>query len=135
MSVVVIDASAVVCAMLPHDKRSAAAGARIAAADLLQAPAVLDFEVIHVIRRLLLTDALMTEGRAGAMLDLLAELPIQRTPMDRVLASRTLAHRGNLSAYDASYVALAETIGATLVTADLRLANAPGIQCAVEAIA
>ena len=43
----------------------------------------------------------------------------------------TLRH--DLSAYDATYVALAETIGATaLLTTDARLANAPGINCRIE---
>ena len=40
--------------------------------------------------------------------------------------------RSNLSTYDAGYVALAEHIGATLVTADARLARAPGVRCAIE---
>jgi predicted nucleic acid-binding protein len=38
----------------------------------------------------------------------------------------------NLTAYDASYVALAELLGAPLVTADARLAKAPSLKCAVE---
>ena len=41
------------------------------------------------------------------------------------------ALRHNLSAYDATYVALTEMIGATsLLTTDARLASAPGINCA-----
>ena len=38
----------------------------------------------------------------------------------------------NLSAYDALYVALAERLGATLLTADSRAARAPGLRCSVE---
>jgi predicted nucleic acid-binding protein len=45
-----------------------------------------------------------------------------------LLAQRTWELRHNLSTYDASYVALAETIDATLVTLDTRLAKAPGIR-------
>jgi predicted nucleic acid-binding protein len=37
--------------------------------------------------------------------------------------------RDNLTAYDASYVALAESLGCPLATADLRLARAPGALC------
>jgi predicted nucleic acid-binding protein len=45
------------------------------------------------------------------------------------------ALRHNLSAYDATYVALAELTGATaLLTTDARLANAPGIDCPVELV-
>jgi predicted nucleic acid-binding protein len=40
--------------------------------------------------------------------------------------------RDNLKAYDACYVALAELLGATLVTTDARLSRAPQIMCSVE---
>jgi predicted nucleic acid-binding protein len=37
-----------------------------------------------------------------------------------------------VTAYDGCYVAIAETLEVPLVTADRRLANAPGLRCAVE---
>jgi predicted nucleic acid-binding protein len=40
--------------------------------------------------------------------------------------------RDNLSAYDASYVALAESLDTVLLTGDERLARAPAIRCEVE---
>ena len=40
--------------------------------------------------------------------------------------------RDNVTPYDAAYVALAEALGVPLLTADARLANAPGIRCEVE---
>ena len=40
--------------------------------------------------------------------------------------------RGNLTAYDAAYVALAELLGAPLVTLDTRLARAPGTRCEIS---
>jgi predicted nucleic acid-binding protein len=43
--------------------------------------------------------------------------------------------RDNVSAYDASYIALAETLEAPLVTRDARLARAPGIRAEVEVYA
>jgi predicted nucleic acid-binding protein len=39
--------------------------------------------------------------------------------------------RGNLSSYDASYVALAESLDCPLLTADGRLSRSPGIRCSV----
>ena len=45
---------------------------------------------------------------------------------------RTWELRDNLTAYDASYVALAESLDTILLTGDERLARAPGIQCEVE---
>jgi predicted nucleic acid-binding protein len=37
--------------------------------------------------------------------------------------------RGNLTPYDAAYVALAELTGAILVTGDERITSAPGTRC------
>ncbi len=54
-----------------------------------------------------------------------------RYPHD-VLLDRVWELRANLSAYDASYVALAEALGLPLVTCDRRLALAPGVTCPVE---
>ncbi|CAN5672558.1 hypothetical protein BH20ACT2_BH20ACT2_18600 [soil metagenome] len=42
--------------------------------------------------------------------------------------------RHNLAAYDASYVALAEAMGAELLTADRRLAGAPGPTCPIVVV-
>jgi len=42
--------------------------------------------------------------------------------------------RNGLTVYDAAYVALAEALGAPLVTADARLARAPGVRCRVEVL-
>lgn len=46
-------------------------------------------------------------------------------------AERVWELRHTVTPYDASYVALAELLGIPLVTADQRLANAPGIRCEV----
>jgi len=40
-----------------------------------------------------------------------------------------------LTSYDASYVALAEALDVALLTADERLAGAPGLRCTVELLA
>ena len=42
--------------------------------------------------------------------------------------------RNNVTYYDALYVALAARLGVPLLTADKRLANAPGLPCAIEVI-
>jgi predicted nucleic acid-binding protein len=42
--------------------------------------------------------------------------------------------REQLSAYDAAYVALAEALDASLLTADARLARAPGLRCPVTVV-
>ena len=55
-----------------------------------------------------------------------------RRHQTRSLWPRAWELRTNLSAYDALYVALAEQLDAPLVTADARLARAPGLRCVVE---
>jgi hypothetical protein len=42
--------------------------------------------------------------------------------------------RENLSAYDASYIALAELLDCELLTADARLGRAPGIRCSITLV-
>jgi predicted nucleic acid-binding protein len=50
------------------------------------------------------------------------------------LLSRIWELRDNLGAYDATYVALAEASGCDRVTADARLARAPGPKCAIRVV-
>jgi predicted nucleic acid-binding protein len=91
----------------------------------LHAPQLLDVEVVSALRRLVAGgDA--TTARAGEALDDLLDLPIERYGHE-VLVPRIWELRGNFSAYDATYLALAEAVtesGAALVTADARLARA-----------
>ena len=44
---------------------------------------------------------------------------------------RSLQLRHSATPYDASYIALAEALGARLVTDDARLVSTPGIHCTV----
>jgi predicted nucleic acid-binding protein len=97
----------------------------------LAVPHLIDSEVTNVLRRLVLRKFL-TEAQGTAAMNGFVGLTLTRFPADW-LRSRIWALRHNLSAYDATYVALAEMTGATaLLTTDARLANAPGINCPVE---
>jgi predicted nucleic acid-binding protein len=105
---------------------------RLGANDL-GAPHLLDSEVTHVLRGLVLRRAITDEQAALAMSGFI-ELAIARYPADW-LRSRMWELRHNLSAYDATYVALAEMTAATsLLTTDARLANAAGLRCTVEVL-
>ena len=48
------------------------------------------------------------------------------------LLRRVWELRGKVTAYDACYVALAEGLECALLTADQRLANEPGVRCAID---
>ena len=60
-------------------------------------------------------------------------LRIERYPHQHLL-SRIWELRDNLTAYDAAYLALAETLEVPLLTRDRRMANAPGVRGTVEVI-
>jgi predicted nucleic acid-binding protein len=122
---VVIDASVLVDALL------VAGPARVRlASDNLQAPELIDAELLSVLRRLVLADKLQ-EGHALQALATAHRLGLRRHQM-RSLWPRAWELRTNLSAYDALYVALAEQLDAPLLTADARLARASGLRCLVE---
>lgn len=73
----------------------------------------------------------MTLPAAGDGLAGFLAAPIHRHRHD-VLAWRVWELRSNLTPYDASYVALAESLGTVLLTTDERIAGAPGLRCEVE---
>lgn len=98
----------------------------------LHAPHLLDLEVAQVLRRLVSRGALAAE-RAGEALRDLADLPLERYSHE-LLLPRIWSLRLNLTAYDAAYVALAELLGATLLTRDHRLLRAPGHAARIEAL-
>lgn len=130
---IVVDASAVIDLLLRTP-----AGRRIEARLFdqpvpLHAPHLLDVEVAQVLRRFVARGE-VTPGRGAASLRLLDAFPLRRHPHAPLLA-RIWALRGNLTAYDAAYVALAEALGAVLITRDTRLGRVPGLHATVEVLA
>jgi predicted nucleic acid-binding protein len=98
--------------------------------ELLVAPAVVDLEVLSAIRHAAFVRRLEPRRSRQLLVDLMS-MPIRRMPHGPLLP-RIWALRENVTPYDAAYVALAEAIGAPLLTADARLARAPGLDCEVE---
>ncbi len=99
----------------------------------LSAPHLIDSEVTHVLRGLVLGGRL-TEEQGVTALAGFGQLAITRFAADW-LRPRMWELRHNLTAYDATYVALAELSGATaLLTTDTRLGGAPGLRCAVRVL-
>lgn len=125
---VVCDASALVALLVDSGPDGRWVTDALSGADIA-APTLVMFESANIIRRHELAGLVSADQAAQAHADLL-DLAIEHWPYE-VLASRVWALRGNLSAYDASYVALAELIGATLVTLDRRIARAPDVRCTI----
>ncbi|HET9692632.1 MAG TPA: type II toxin-antitoxin system VapC family toxin [Acidimicrobiales bacterium] len=128
---IVVDASVLAPALGDDGTSGDAARHRLGGA-VLCAPELIDLEVASVFRRLRAAGALPARRALLALSDLDA-LPLHRVA-HRPLLPRCWELAGNLTVYDAAYVALAEALGATLLTADARLAGAPGPRCPIEVV-
>lgn len=126
----VCDASALVTALLDAGENGQWVADQLSGAELF-APALLPFECANIIRRHELGGLISADQAVQAHADLV-DLPVEFWPYEAV-APRAWELRNNVTIYDAAYIALAETLGAPLVTLDRRLQRAPGIACAVDA--
>ncbi len=125
----VVDASVLVLALVDDGGPGALARERLLASDV-HVPDLADVEVLSAVRRAVLTSRLPAQRGAEAVQDW-TELAVQRYP-HLPLLPRAWELRDSVSAYDAQYVALAELLDVPLVTADGRLARAPGLRCPVD---
>lgn len=124
---IVADASAVVAALLNDGPARQSLSSQP-----VHAPHLVDAEVLSVLRRLNLAGRL-DQHLAEAMIEALVQLGIRRHGGTGLLF-RIWSLRGNLTAYDASYVALAESLACPLLSADRRLARAAGPLCAIHLV-
>jgi predicted nucleic acid-binding protein len=122
--VIVLDASAAIEWLLQTSTGQRVEQQIFSQSESLHAPHRLDVEIIQVLRRLVRERVVHWPRADQAITDLL-DLRINRYP-HFVLLPRIWQLRHNLSAYDAAYVALAEELGAILLTSDTRLASASG---------
>lgn len=115
----VVDASAVVDALFNRERSDDLAD-RIAHADQLAAPHLIDLEALSAFRRLVRRREASIDRINDARRDF-ARLPILRLPHEP-LAGRIWELRNVFSAYDAAYVTLAEALSVPLLTCDGKLA-------------
>jgi predicted nucleic acid-binding protein len=127
---IVVDASAVIEVLLGTPAADRIAERFFAAGETLHAPHLLDVEVAQVLRRYTLAGAFTSE-RGGEALEDLEDFPIARYPHQPFLF-RIWGLRHNVTAYDAAYLALAEALGAPLVTRDAKMASAAGHGARIE---
>lgn len=124
---IVVDASAALSALLNEGPAR-----RALAADQIHVPHLADSEIASGLRRRVAAGQLSSDA-AWSALDAWRHLGVTRYPVFAIF-DRIWQLRDNLSAYDASYVALAEQLNCALLTADGRLGRAPGIRCAVTVL-
>jgi predicted nucleic acid-binding protein len=122
----VIDASVVVAALVDVGPDGIWAES-ILEKDPLLAPHLMLVEVTNVLRRSVLAGSISDETASLALSDLMS-LPVSLFPYEP-FAARVWELRGNVTAYDAWYVALAESASAKLATLDFRLSGATGPRC------
>lgn len=124
---IVADASAALSALL-----NAGAARDVLDSEQLHVPHLIDSEIASGVRRTVAAGELTAE-EGWTLLDAWRRLGMTRYPVFAIL-ERIWALRANVSAYDASYVALAELLGCALLTADGRLSRAPGLNCVVTVV-
>lgn len=118
----VVDASALVEVLTVDPDDNPDLVRRIRGSEWMSAPDLIDYEVLNVLRRMVLRDDVDAKLAETARLTL-RDLRLTRHALTDELTDRVWRLRDNASAYDASYVALAENLDVPLVTADSRLAG------------
>jgi predicted nucleic acid-binding protein len=132
---IVVDCSTLVFFLADDSPTGHGARERITKEDRLAAPHLIDYEIMSALLGL-------ARGRRGGK-PKLNEKQLRKAlatyrdlPIDRhetlILWERVRALSGNLSTYDAQYVALAESLGVPLVTSDARIAKSGAARCNVE---
>ncbi|MBA2768778.1 MAG: type II toxin-antitoxin system VapC family toxin [Sporichthyaceae bacterium] len=119
---IVVDASVIVELVLATPTGARLESRLASLGQPLNAPHLLSVEVVHVLRRFLRAGS-VTADSAEAAVEELEQLPITRWAHEPLLA-RMWDLRANMTAYDATYVVLAEALGGTLITTDERLRRA-----------
>jgi len=125
--VIVADASAAVAALTADGLARERLG-RVP----VHAPHLIDYEVASAMRRRVISGDI-TETSGKRALAQWSKIGVERYPAGGLLA-RMWELRRSLTAYDAAYAALAEALSCPLVTADGRLARAPGLRCEIQVV-
>lgn len=125
---IVVDASVLIDLALGD-----AAADAVVSTQPLHAPVTIDAEVLHALRRRWIA-RLIEDEDVVAVLHLFRQIPITRHPV-QPLVDRMWSLRRNITAYDAGYVALAESLEMPLLTRDWRLAHSSGHGARIEYIA
>lgn len=125
----VVDASVIVAALI-DDGDDGQWSAAVLQGQALMAPHHMPIEAANILRRATLAGDISSDAASLAHADLV-QLRVELFPYGP-LADRCWQLRGNVTTYDAAYVALAEQLHAPLATLDERLASSPGPRCSFQ---
>lgn len=120
--VIVCDASVIVAGLI-----RAGESRELLSSEDVQIPHLADYEVLHAMRGGVLRRLVSPVAAAEGLRRWHASAVVRHAAA--ATAGRAWALRGTLSAYDASYVALAEILDCPLATGDARMTRAPGVRC------
>lgn len=129
---IVLDASATVELVLSTARGRQVAWRLRSSRHQAHAPHLVSVEVAHALRRLAALDTISVDDAEEALVTL-GQLDVRRWDHEPFL-HRAWQLRANITAYDAMYVALAESLDAPLLTTDTRLARSVGHQAVVEVL-
>jgi predicted nucleic acid-binding protein len=132
---IVVDCSALVFFLSDEGPTGHRVRERVAKEDRLAAPHLIDYEIMSALLGL-------ARGRRGGE-PKLSEKQLRKAvatyrdlALDRhetlILWERVKGLSSNLSAYDAQYVALAESLGLPLITSDARIDKSGVARCEIE---
>jgi predicted nucleic acid-binding protein len=130
--VIVIDASVILEVLIQSPAADRIEERIFSQRETLHAPHLIDLEVVQVLRRYSRSGEVSSDRALEAIRDF-SDLHIAKYP-HAVFLSRIWELRDNFTAYDAAYIALAEALGAPLLTRDVALAAAPGHTARVELV-
>lgn len=125
----VVDTSAILDAIAAREPAPGLT-ARLSEDGDLHAPHLIDIELLHALRGMMMRDEITAERAQDARADF-ADTSLLRYPHEP-LSDRIWELRHNLSAYDAAFVALAETLEVPLITCDGRLASSSAHNAQIE---
>ncbi len=129
---IVVDASVVANAIADDSPDGAAARSALRQDTDIASPDLVDVETVSVLRKRWLVGDLTARRFRAAITDL-GDLAISRHPTLPFM-QRAYELRANVTPYDTAYIGLAELLGCALLTADARLASAPGPRCEIRVI-
>ena len=124
---IVLDASGAVIGLLSGGESRA-----VLRDEAIVCPHLVDSEVAHALRSQTFRGAI-DFADAQRALNVWQRLGVERVGVTGLL-DRIWGLRENATACAASYVAVAESLGVPLVTADARLAGLPGLRCTVTVV-